>query len=111
MNGPFLRQVRCRAGRARDLGPRRERERPMHGGVPGPAQPPVRVGSAARRPRPAAHVPEAGDDQRAGFLEVPALDGRLHVIEICLHVLHVNVVTYVIVFLHIGEFTCKIIYM
>ena len=34
----------------------------------------------------------------------------LHVIVICLHVLHVNVVTYVI-FLHIGEFTCKIIYM
>ena len=51
----------------------------------------------------------------------PALDGgerahaqplvvRLHVKVICLHVLHVNVVTYVF-FLHIGEFTCKIIYM
>ena len=41
----------------------------------------------------------------------PALAWRLHVILICLHVLHVNVVTYVIFLLHTGEFTCKIIYM
>ena len=42
---------------------------------------------------------------------VCGLDVGLHVIEICLHVLHVNVVTYVIFLLHTGEFTCKIIYM
>ena len=38
--------------------------------------------------------------------EVRSLDVGLHVIEICLHVLHVNVVTYVIFF-----FTYRRIYM
>ena len=60
-----------------------------------------RRSSSRRAPRDAPSIVHCDD----------ALGLRLHVILMCLHVLHVNVVTYVIFLLHTGEFTCKIIYM
>ena len=59
-------------------------------------------------------LPEGWEDPNFfhhGGHKVQNLVVGLHVIVICLHVLHVNVVTYVIFLLHTGEFTCKIIYM
>ncbi len=72
----------------------------FEGSRPGP--PPERGGAAALG---------RASERRSGPRCVRRLAFGLHVIEICLHVLHVNVVTYVIFLLHKGEFTCKIIYM
>ena len=71
-------------------------------------QTPMPTTAPAAMPTPS----EAEDAEPDALAEKAlALVLGLHVIVICLHVLHVNVVTYVIFLLHTGEFTCKIIYM